>query len=110
MNTRSTVANDMRWCTIICSGSAIVTGGARHRIAVLRQLQVVLVLTRPAHFLLQRIFLSFVRDNSTTIQCKHKLKKQELFLLSKLSIRQKNCLSDALRRCTKFSNRPSATV
>ncbi len=46
LDTMSTVANfGVRWCTIICSGSAIVTGGARHRAAVLRQLQVVSVLT-----------------------------------------------------------------
>ncbi len=45
MDTRSTVANGVRWCAIICSGSAIVTGGARRRAAVLRQLQVVSVLT-----------------------------------------------------------------
>src|SRR6266699_6708184 len=46
LDTMSAVANfGVRWCTIICSGSAIVTGGARHRTAVLRQLQVVSVLT-----------------------------------------------------------------
>jgi len=46
LDTMSTVVNfDVRWCTIICSGSVIVTGGARHRAAVLRQLQVVSVLT-----------------------------------------------------------------
>ena len=40
------VANfSVRWCTIICSSSTIVTGGARHCIAVLRQLQVVSILT-----------------------------------------------------------------
>src|SRR6266566_5431664 len=47
LDTMSAVANfGVRWCTIICSGPAIVTGGARHRTAVLRQLQVVSVLTK----------------------------------------------------------------
>ncbi len=53
LDTMSTVANfGVRWCTIIYSGSAIVTGGACHRTAVLRQLQVVSVLTLiKGHFL-----------------------------------------------------------
>jgi len=47
LDTMSTVANfDVRWCTIIYNGSTIVTGGARRRAAVLRQLQMVLVLIK----------------------------------------------------------------